>query len=377
MRNSCTYKLAGPVTFRRSSSKILPEKNKRNVGWGSNLQNIEKSLREVYIPDGFSPSLEEKCLHWLEHRDLSIFTEEELAKLRCFAQTDQSGAEALIVAYDCEAMHYRQLFINNVKPHVYAGLRLFPEVWPKKAAEHGFNITQETVDELCDTPIPKLKLNPYWRELDLLIKDSDHWPLTERYYYFAKQTIHSFSYGIQWHTFIGNVLEKSGGRIVLTPDQGKHFLSTIRNVFPEVPDRCKRIESQVKAGGILYNMFGHPYTIWPGGSPPDCVCSDMKEFFAWGPQSTVGEITRTAFSRMQEYIEGESKPYDILADTHDSYLVQFPLADVDDCTTKMKEFMSAVEFTSPIDGAKFRMKSETKIGFSWGDCSKRHPLGLR
>jgi hypothetical protein len=381
MRNSTLYKLGGTLTFRRASTKILPEKNKKNVGWGNNLQNIEKSLREIYIADGFSPELEEKCLHWLRSNgtDLSIFTAEELDKLRVFAQTDQSGADAKIVAYECEARDYRKLFIHGVKPHVYVALKLFREVWPNKAREYGLDITEAIVSDLCDTPIELLKQHRSWFDLDKLIKASDNWSLSERYYYMAKQTCHSANYGIEWNTFIMNTLEKSGGKIVLTPEQGKFFLQTYRGLFPEIPERCRQVEHQVRTTGILYNVFGHPFIIWPGGNPPECVIRDMKSFYAWGPASAVAQITENAYSDMQEWIESSGKKVDLLADTHDSYMCQCPLQDLKEVAGKMKGFMEQ-KFISPVDGVPFQMGSETSVGFTWSPAkpdSNKNLCGLR
>lgn len=377
MRNSCTFKLARPVTFRRASSKILPEGSKKNIGYGSNMQNIEGSLREVYMPDGFSPSLEEKCLYWLEKWDLSIFTPEELEYLQCFLQTDQSGAEGVIVAYDSEPKDYRQLFIHGISPHVYVAMKLFAEVWKKKIKELNVQVDEKCIDELYYTPIGQLKQHPSWHEVNLLIKSSDNWPTNERYYYFAKQTVHSFSYGIQWHTFIMNVLEKSGGKVVIPPDDGKQYLMEIRGLFPEVPERCSRIDDQVKATGIIYNIHGQPYIIWPGGVPPERLLSDMKKFYAWGAQSGVAGITQKALTGLQEYIESKNKKWDILTETHDSYLTQGRLHDVKERKEKMEEFIGQQEFTSAIDGVKFRMKSETKVAFNWGNKSEKNKLGMR
>lgn len=371
MRNSTTYKLAGPKTFRRSSVKLIG-------GQGGNLQNVTKEMRQIYISDGYSDALAEKCVYWLTHDfDDSVFTEEELDTLRVMCQTDQSGAEALIVAYDSEPGDYRLLFIHGVKPHVYAALKLFREIWPGKAVEYGVRgITKEVIDELYDTPIPQLKNNPHWRELDALIKSSDDWPITQRYYYLAKQTVHSFSYDVQWSRFIMNILEKSGGKIVINREQGEYFLNTIRSLFPEVPERNRRIQRQVEQTHIIYNMFGFPFQI------TDYNQTRMKDCFAWGPQSTVGEITRIAISRMQEYIEDSGKKWDCLNDSHDSMLHQCPLRDVKECATKQKECMN-IPLVSPIDGAKFNMKSECKIGFNWGvmkelpDGRIINPTGLR
>ena len=148
IRDSTSWIISGTKTYRLGSRKILQE-------FGGNLQNIEKSAREIYIPDDG----------------------------KMFIQTDQSGAEALIVAYLCRAGAFRQLFIHGVKPHVYVALHVFRDVWKKK------NPTLD-IDTMCTTPIQALKSIEGWRELDLLIKSSDGWPASERYYYLAKQTCH-------------------------------------------------------------------------------------------------------------------------------------------------------------------------------------------
>lgn len=366
MRNSTSYALAGPRTFRRGSRKILHK-------WGSNLQNIAKEMREMYIPDGYKPELFHKCKYYLETGDITIFTEQELLTLRIFIQRDQSGAEALIVAYECRNGDYRKLFTNNVKPHVYVALKLFRDIWPIKAKEHNLPITEDIINTLYDTPIENLRSNPYWSDLDKLIKASDGWSLTERYYYLAKQTVHSANYGIRWAMFILNVLEKSGGKIVLVRDQGEYFLNTYRALFPELNERNDNIIKQAEKHKILYNIFGHPYqiTAW------EITDTMKKELYAWTAQSSVAEITRIAFSRGQEWIESERLPIDILADTHDSYLWQSPLEYIKSVVDKSGEFMNQ-RLVSPNDGTIFNMKSECKIGFNWSDYKEgKNELGLR
>jgi len=364
-RNSCLYK-HNPKTFRRGSSKILDF-------WGSNMQNWEKSLREIYRPDGFSPALTEKCLEWLKTGETAFFTEQELMMLRVFIQSDQAGAEALIVAYECDPLDYRQLFINNVKPHVYVALELFKHIWTKKLKESGGLIEDFNIDELCDTAIKDLKLNPWWKDIDKLIKSSDNWSARERYYYLAKQTCHSANYGIEQHSFRMNVLEKSEGIIFLSKEEADNFLLTYRSLFPEIPERCRRIEQQAIKTKMLYNMFGFPFQITDYN-----IDSKMKEYFAWSAQSTVGEITRKAVTEMQSRIEDEKLPYDLLADTHDSDMLQCPLMFVKDARDRMKQYMN-IELTSPNDGCRFKMKSEQNIGFNWNNKKSDtvNPLGLQ
>jgi len=377
VRNTTLYKLAGPKTFRRASTALL---KKRFVldgkivtkGWGTNLQNLEKGARKIYHPDGFKPEMKERLLWYLKTGDTDIFTEEELQSIRVFLQCDQSGAEALIVAYECYAGDYRKLFENNIKPHVYVAMKLFKDIWTRKMKERGGLIEDFNIETISSTPIPLLKTNPFWKDLDLLIKSSDNWPLSERYYYFAKQTCHSANYDIQKNTFILNVLEKSGGKVVIPAEEGERFLLTYRALFPEIPERNQRIAKQVKETRVLYNMFGHPYQVTNWNIDE----RDLKEYYAWGPQSTVGEITRTAFCDLYEFIRDNKKPYDILADTHDSYLVQCPLHYAIECKKSMQTFM-AQPFESPVDGAKFRMKSEVNIGFNWSPKKDDNVLGLQ
>jgi hypothetical protein len=377
VRNTCLYKLAGPKTFRRSSTGLLEKKfildgKIVEKAWGTNLQNLEKSIRGIYYPDGFSEALTEKCLYWLKTGETDIFTPSELECLRVFLQADQSGAEALVVAYECWAGDYRKLFENNVKPHVYVAMKLFKDIWTRKMKEKGGLIEDFDIESISSTSIPQLKLNPFWKDLDLLIKSSDNWPLSERYYYFAKQTCHSANYDIQTNTFQLNVLEKSGGKVNIPHKEAERFLITYRSLFPEIPERNQAIERQVREHRMLFNLFGHPYII------TDWHLEDrnMKEYYAWSAQSTVGEITRTAYCNLYEYIRDSHLYWDILADTHDSYLSQCPLVDIEICAKKMQEFLGQ-EFSSPVDGARFKMKSEVNIGFNWGPKKDTNPLGLQ
>ncbi len=364
MRCSCTWKLSGTKTFRKASTKILGH-------WGSNMANYEKSLRKIYRPDGFSDSVKEKCLYWLGCGDLSVFTEEELMTINVFIQSDESGADALIVAYESQAKQFRQLFLNAVKPHVYVALKLFAHVWKKKYKQMGGLIEDLNIDELCETPIGDLKKHPYWREIDSLIKKSDEWSASERYYYLAKQTCHSANYGIMANTFRMNVLEKSGGKIFISNDDATHFLGAYRSWFPEIPERCRWVEECIRKSGVIYNLFGHPYEI------TDYRWEDkLKEYYAWSPQSTVGQIVSRAVVDFCKYAEENNKCWDFLNDCHDSYLTQGLLIDVKERRDKMREFMN-VPLVSPIDQAKFNMKSEQRVGFNWSDEKSDNPLGLR
>lgn len=340
MRNSTIYKLSGTKTFRLSSSKILGK-------WGGNLQNIEKGMREIYIPDDG----------------------------KIFVQVDQSGAEALIVAYLAERGPFRELFENNIKPHVYVALRLFKDVWPRKMREQRI-LTADTpfdIDEVINTPIPQLTKHPFWKALDKTIKDSDNWSLQERYYYLAKQTCHSGNYGITPPTFRMNVLEKSGGKIVISKDDAEYFILTYQSLFPQIFMWHDKVKRQIEQTGMLYNLHGHPFTF----TEPSVLDSKWKELYAWVPQSTVGEITNIAYVKLQAYIEWNKRDWDLLANTHDSYLLQCPIGEEQEAAKVMQGFMGQT-FKAPSDGTEFTMRSEAQCGFNWSPAKKDKNLqGLK
>ena len=328
MRTTSQYKIAGTKTFRLASSKYF--------GHGGNLQNIKKQLRVVFVPD----------------------------EGKIFVQVDQSGAEALIVAYCCPDGQYRKLFRHNIKPHSYLGMHLFKGVWRNKMIEHGLiTSTDDTFDieAMCKTPIDLLKSHVHYKSLFGLIKDSDDWPANERYYYLSKQTEHSSNYDIKAPMFRMNVLDKSEGEVVISKEDSELFLATKHSLFPEIREGFHRyVRYCIDNHKVIYNLHGHPFVV----TQPEILESKWKEWYAIIPQSTVGEITIIAHAYLQEYIERECRDWDVLANTHDSLLVQCPIAEALECATIMQKFMNQ-SFKSPIDGAEFQMKSEASAGFNW------------
>lgn len=148
-RTTTIYKIGGTETFRASSAAFMET-------WGSNLQNIEKSMRGLYYADDG----------------------------KVLVQVDQSGAEALIVAYLCKKARFRELFLHGVKPHVFVAMHVFMNTW-------GIKLPDLQMHEFVNTPIPELKKLNGWKQLDTLIKASDNWPPRERYYYIAKMICHA------------------------------------------------------------------------------------------------------------------------------------------------------------------------------------------
>jgi DNA polymerase I-like protein with 3'-5' exonuclease and polymerase domains len=319
-RNTTLYKLAGTETFRAASSAWF--------GYGTNLQNIEKSMRSLYYADDG----------------------------KVLVQVDQSGAEALIVAYLCEKGRFRDLFLHSVKPHVFVAMNVFLEKW--KILCKDIDVTS-----FATTPIPELKLRDGWKILDNIIKESDNWKASERYYYIAKMICHASNYGMRGAAFQMNVLEKSRGQIVLTKAQADDYLMRYHSLFPEIQRWHRAVIQEIKTTGMLRNLFGYPRLVTGRFDE-----TDAKEWFAFAPQSTVGIITHKACTLLLRYIREHKRNWDILGNCHDSYVAQCPIGEEKEMAKVMIEFICP-ELTN-IKGEKFFMKAEAQVGQNWSPYKK-------
>lgn len=337
-RDTSAWIISGTTTYRLGCRMLMSNRRKDlpNTNIGGNRANIEKSMREVWqADDGY---------------------------LLC--QVDQEGAEALIVSYLCRNAKYRSLFLNNIKPHTYLGLKLFKARWKQ-------DFLEKTIDDLCVTPIPELNNTKDFKLVAEMIKDSDKWKPKERYYHFAKKTIHAGSYGMMGNTFRLQMLKESGGLINLTSQEADAFLMGFHTEFPEIREWHHRVYEAAKIKKVLRNLFGFPYNI------TDFVNEhDYKDLIAWVPQSTVACITRQAYINLQEYIELNKKQWHLLNDNHDSYMAEAPKEEIFECAKVMKSFLE-IELKSPFDGSLFRMKAEASFGTNWGPAKESNLEGLK
>lgn len=302
-----------------------------------NCQNWAKLLRKVIVPD---PN-------------------------KAMIQADQSGAEALIVAYLCRPGAMRDLFLYNINPHCFLGMHLFTEQFE---AELGYRLT-----DYVQVPPKVLGERKEWKEISKCIKSSDDWSADRRYYFIAKQGNHSLNYDCKARAFRINTLKKSEGAVVLDLQQSQAVIDTRMRLFPELPSWHQDVVMTARKTNILRNLFGHPRVI------TQRIEEGMyKELYAFIPQSTVGQITNYAIIEMQERISmGDEllcKAHtDVLQNNHDSVLLQ--------C---LPEYAVAVgaELAKHLNrrlisprGEAFNMKSEIQYSMkSWGEMESKLEL---
>jgi len=339
-RDTGQYIISGTNTFRLGCRKILSSLHDTPlINYGGNRQNIEKSMRRIWVADNGYKLL----------------------------QRDQAGAEALIVAYLCLDGNYRALFRNGIKPHTFVALHVFKEQFKRY-------YDPIKIDIACNTKIDDLKKLDFWKELDKLIRSSDKWHHNERYYFIAKKIVHASSYGMGANKYRMSVLEESGGMVVLSKLDAEYHLMVFFKLFPEIHTWHSKIYEQVKKHKELRNLFGFPFKFT--GFIDDSM---IREAYAFIPQSTVGSITNIAVTEMQDYIENNNKNWHILNNSHDSMLVEAPDndKDIEECSLIMKQFIEK-EFISPIDKVKFKMRSGLAIGYNWADYDEnKNKEGLK
>jgi len=338
-RLTCAYGLANTDTFRLASRALL--KFKEDKGFGTNCQNWDKKQRDLIEAD------EGKLL----------------------LQADQAGAEALIVAYLCANGNFRALFLNGIKSHVFVGLHVFKNAWKKRVKYPGM------LDILCTLNPKNLKIHPYFKEVELLIKDSDNWEAKERYYFIAKMICHASNYGMKAPTFQMNVLQKSDGAVALSLQECKMFLGLYHSLFPEIEQWHAHIRKQLEQTRVLKNLFGEARRFMePTGEDL------FKQGYAFIPQSTVGEITNRAVVFLQNQLDNggyrDNMKLDLLQNGHDSILAQCCPAYSAEACDMLKRSLEQ-DLVAP-DGTRFKMRAEVSVGGNWGPYNeKKNPSGLK
>lgn len=310
LRAITCYKQAGTRSFRLSATQYFGM-------YGLNLQNPDKQT--------------------LDHL--------EAPEDHVIVQADQSGAEALIVAYLARPGRYRALFENGVKPHTYLAMHLFPDLF-KLAPDSPF---------LTSEPAEFVKL-PEWPALHKIVKASG------KPYDIGKRTAHGSSYRMGPRTFRNANLKQSKGKLKLSFRECELFLYKFKVLFPEVIEWQDEIEFRIRSSRLLTNLLGFERRFMR-----PITDSYIREGISWIPQSTVGCITHNTvrLARAAGYCTCSNK--------HDSAAVMVHRRDAG---TAAAFLQTAMKQTMVGRDCLFTMNSEVQIGRNWGAHSETNPNGL-
>lgn len=312
LRAITCYKQAGTRSFRLSATQYFGN-------YGMNLQNPDKQT--------------------LDHL--------EAPPDHVIVQADQSGAEALIVAYLTRPGRYRALFENGVKPHTYLAMHLFPDL---------FNLTPDS-PFLNEEPAQFVK-HTDWDRLHKIVKKSG------KPYDIGKRTAHGSSYKMGPRTFRNANLKQSKGKLKLTFRECELFLHKFKVLFPEVVEWQDEIEFRIRSERRLVNLLGFERLFLRGIND-----SYIREGISWIPQSTVGCITH------QTIRKARAAGYCTCSNKHDSAAVIVHRRDAGPAAAFLQ---NAMRVTMQGHDCEFVMNSEVQIGNNWGAYDKdTNPGGMR
>lgn len=180
------------------------------------------------------------------------------------------------------------------------------------------------------------------------------------------------NYSMGWKTFQENILKETEGAVVLSAAECKRLLNAYFEIFPEI--RIFQVEADKAAQDFLFlqNLFGWEIKViqrYTAALGRTCV--------SWRPQSTVGIAGIIGGTRLQNYIERESRRWNVLTITHDSNLSEAPIDEATECANISADCLS-FEFISPIDGWKCKIGVEKSVGDNWGKYDEEeNPGGLK
>lgn len=273
-------------------------------------------------------------------------------------QPDQTGAEALVVAYECRPGRYRRLFELGIKPHSYTALQIF-------------------LDEIS-TARGQPKSRYAFVDPDTLISYEEYKALfaeiksNDTQYALGKRVRHARNYKMGPRTFQLNTLELSQGKVNLSYADSKRILDTDARVFTEIDEWQAETAGRLAATRTLHNLFGYPRYF--GGIWSDALERDGLSFV---PQSTVGTITNRAFTALWHYIKAHKLPWLLLNNKHDSLLLSLP------DTAEHREHARAVakqHIEIPLvstRGDHYQMGCGISWGYNWAPASADNPDGMK
>jgi hypothetical protein len=277
---------------------------------------------------------------------------------RKIAQADQSGAEALIVAYESRPGAYRRIFQLGYKPHTFLALRIF---WTIR--KDWFVDLPLPAEVYANASVEELPLLPGWKTLDSRIKKSGS-P-----YDIGKRTCHAKSYMMGVKTFILQTLKESKAKLFLTVEEAKIYLAMFEFLFSEIIEWQREIREELETKHELFNLFGFPRKFEQRINE-----AYVREAVSWKPQSTVAIITHNAIAQMQNHIEASGVDWHVISNKHDSAAVEAPTEEAPLAGEMLQSFLKA-KLTGR-DGAQYEMRSEIQIGQRWCKRTAIWPDGM-
>ena len=320
--------MAGTETGRWSSSES-PWRT------GTNLQNVTKDLRAVFIPD--------------------------TGQKMFYADLEQ--AESRAVAYLAGDQNYIDV-CESTDLHT----EVVKMVWPNM----GWSGDPKQDRALADKPY---YLHHSYRDI-------------------CKRAGHGTNYGVTAHSLARQIKIKVsqatrfqllyfGGMVSLESverwhkqdikggfreliDQGEKLsgnMLKVKGAFPGIRDWHRTIRLELNEKGCLTTPLGRRRQFWDRLSDN----STLRQAIAYVPQSTIGDLLNLGLYRVWNELATEG--VEVLGQVHDAILGQCPVDKIDELMPKVLERMHNPLM---VDGRKMIIPSSVEIGDTWKDMKTWH-----
>lgn len=321
-RLRCVYKLRGTKFGRLSSSSTV-------FGTGMNLQNLHPMVKRFIIPDD------------------GYF----------FLEIDKRQAEWVVVAYLSGDPNMISVLQSGEDPHLHTASLMFKV--PKEL------LREEA--KLLGTESDPLVIRQLRRDHPGLSQYVDVLPRSMSGRQMGKKSNHALNYGEGYVKFS---LEAE-----IDEAEAKRVVNLYHSVYPGVRQWHESVKRQLMKDRTLVNCFGRRIRFMDEWG--DAL---FRSAYSALPQSTVVDGLNIGLRRIYGDDRLTSKSgynIDILAQVHDSLLMQVPVSAID----RLEEIFSLVdEYSSPVmeyGGRKFRIATDMKVGLNWGRYGGDNEVGMK
>jgi len=301
------------------------------VTGNTNFQNLPQEFKKFLVPDeGF-----------------------------CFIEVDKRQAEWVVVAYVAGDANMIAAVEGGIDVHTYTACQMFdvpPEVVKVDHKLCGNLTDADTIKEL--------------RMSDPLLRQhyKSTWPRSMSLRQCGKKSNHGLNYDEGYRGFA----------LINEMDEGeaKRVYTFYHNIYPGIKRWYEATKYALTKNRTLVNCFGRAVRFL--GAWNDKL---WKAAYSMIPQSTVVDSLNEGMVRIYEdewLTRGLNG--DILAQVHDSILMQFPIKWLEDKHHFDMLMAKVTHYTSPemeYNGKRFKIASDYKVGLNWGGGHPEHnPQGM-
>lgn len=323
-RIRCSFNPRGTKFGRLSSSKTI-------FGTGTNFQNLPQDFKKFLVADeGY-----------------------------VFLEVDKRQAEWVVVAYATGDANMIAAVEQGIDVHTHTASLMFhadPELIKKESKIVGHNTDADYIRELRQN-----QLSEFY---------DARWPRTMSLRQCGKKSNHGLNYDEGYNGFaLINEIEIS---------EAKRIVALYHQIYPGIRIWYESIKRELQRDRTLTNCFGR--TVRFMGQWGDDL---WKSAYAMIPQSTVVDSLNDGMVKIHaddELCGIKGFNIDVLAQVHDSILMQVPLEFI----TKKENFDTIIgkitDYTSPditYNARTFKIASDYKFGLNWGEAHhERNPTGM-